>query len=128
VRDTAATYEMIALKKQVAINIEIDEGLEKATPVRLLSKALSNIISNAVKYSDTGGTVKIYMINDRLVVENNCAPLSPEEQRRAFEPLYSTGEGHGLGLYLTERILKVCGLPFEFISFEFGMKFIFDLS
>jgi histidine kinase/two-component system sensor kinase Ihk len=139
VRDITATHKMIALSKQVTINITIDANINKTIAVRLFSKALSNVISNAVKYSDTGGTVKIYADNERLVVENNCVPLSTEELRRVFEPLYGTGisghpanerkeTGHGLGLYLTERILKVCGLPFEFIPFENGMRFIIYFS
>jgi signal transduction histidine kinase len=123
---TIATHEMIALSKQVGIALNIDESITKSVPVLLFTKVLSNIISNAVKYSDKGGSVRIYMNNNRLIIENNCTPLTPEELSRVFEPLYSTGDGHGLGLYLTERILKVCGIAFEFISFEKGMKFIIN--
>jgi signal transduction histidine kinase len=130
VKDTAATYEMIALSKQVSFDINIAEDMSRSLPVNLFSKALSNIISNAVKYADTGGEVNIYTSMDALcapllVIENSCNPLSDEKIRRAFEPFQSGGEnsGHGLGLYLTERILKVCGLGFEFIPFEVGMRF-----
>ncbi|MDR2532122.1 MAG: HAMP domain-containing histidine kinase [Oscillospiraceae bacterium] len=124
IKDTAATHDMIALSEQVTIKIDADENIIKSVPVLLFSKALSNIISNAVKYSDKGGTVKIYTDNEQLIIENNCTPLTPEELSRVFEPLYSAGEGHGLGLYLTERILKVCGLEYKFTPFEKGMKFI----
>ncbi|MDR2590627.1 MAG: HAMP domain-containing histidine kinase [Oscillospiraceae bacterium] len=126
IKNIAATYEMIALSKQVNIDINVVEDMSRSLPVNLFSKALSNIISNAVKYADTGGEVSIYTDSDRLVIENTCNPLSPEEICRTFEPFQSGGEngGHGLGLYLTERILKVCGLQFEFIPFDNGMQFI----
>lgn len=130
VKDTAATYEMIAMSKQVNIDIDIDENMNISLPAGLFSKALSNIISNAVKYADEGGTVNIYNDNIKLVIENTCNPLSKEELRSVFEPFYSGGEGggHGLGLYLTERILKVCGLIFEFVPFTVGMRFIIYLE
>ena len=130
VKDTAATYEMIALSKQISIDIDIDEDMNNLLPAGLFSKALSNIISNAVKYADEGGTVNIYIDNKKLILENTCNPLSKEELHRVFEPFYSGDEnrGHGLGLYLTERILKVCGLSFEFIPFTVGMRFIIYLE
>jgi signal transduction histidine kinase len=130
VRNTAATYEMIALSKQVSIDIGIADDVEYSLPAGLFSKALSNIISNAVKYADTGGEVNIYTDKEKLVVENTCNPLSPEEIRRVFEPFYKVDEngGHGLGLYLTERILKVCGLTFEFVAFTIGMRFVIYLE
>lgn len=136
IKNTAAIHEMIAMSKQISININVSESMNKSIPVRLFEKALSNIISNALKYSESGGTVKIYTDKEKLIIENNCVPLLPEEMRRVFEPLYGTGrhgrraepdnngEGHGLGLYLTERILKVCGLPFEFVPFDTGMRFM----
>jgi len=60
---------------------------------------------------------------------DTCTPLSPEDVRRVFVP-FEIGEngGHGLGLYLTERILKVCGLSFEFAPLEFGMRFVVHLG
>jgi signal transduction histidine kinase len=134
VKETAARHEIIALSKQIGISVKIEEELSCFLPAALFSKALSNIISNAVKHADTGSEVSIYTNESRLIIENICTPLSQEEIRYAFELFYSgkNGEpgragGHGLGLYLTERILKVCGLPFEFIPFDRGMRFIICL-
>lgn len=130
VKDTTATYEIIALSKQISMEFDIKENMTVLLPAGLFSKALSNIISNAVKYADEGGTVSIYTDGTRLVIENTCNPLSKDELYRAFEPFYSSVKngGHGLGLYLTERILKVCGLTFEFVPFTVGMRFIIYLE
>ena len=130
VRETAAIHEIVALSKQIAIDIAIDEDMMYSLPAGLFSKALSNIISNAVRYADKGGEVNIYTDEGTLIVENTCDPLPPEEISRIFEPFYSAHEngGHGLGLYLTERILKVCGLSFEFVPFSVGMRFVIFLD
>jgi len=109
VKSTAATHEMIALSKQVSLNINIDENIKINLPHKLFSKALSNIISNAVRHNFEGGSVSIYIDNENLIIENTC------KDTKEIQP--------GLGLYLTERILKVCGLSFDFVPFEKGMRF-----
>lgn len=53
-------------------------------------------------------------INDQIVicVKDNGAGMPPETLRRVFDPFYTTrkvGQGTGLGLTLTERILKRYG-------------------
>jgi signal transduction histidine kinase len=121
--ETAAMHQMIALSKRTAIRVDIDRHARAFVPVKLFAKALANIVSNAVRYADDNSTIRIYLDHGQLVTENICRPLPPDEIRRIFEPLYGTGAGHGLGLYLTERILKVCALPFEFIPFDRGMRF-----
>ena len=130
VAETAAIHDIVALSKQIDIDIAVDQDLVYSLPAGLFAKALSNIISNAVRYADPGGEVNIYAEQGTLVVENTCTPLSPEEISRSFEPFYSAHAdgGHGLGLYLTERILKVCGLSFEFVPFGAGMRFVIYLD
>jgi signal transduction histidine kinase len=108
VKSITATYEMIALSKQVEIDFDIDENLNCSLPAQIFGKALSNVISNAIKHGNLGGTVSVYNTENTLIIENPC-------EVKEIQP--------GLGLYLIERILKVCGLCYEFIPFEKGMRF-----
>jgi len=125
-------YELIAMKRGVVIDTEDLSGKSISAPPDLFKKAVSNIVSNAVKYSDKGKNVRIYMSDEKLVVENSCTPLKKEEIESMFLPFVrkdgNEESGHGLGLYITDRILKVCGIGYSFVPFENGMRFVMDFT
>ncbi len=127
INELRAEYELIAMKRGVGFDIGDISGKHVIAPRELMKKALSNIISNAFKYSDKDENVKIFADADRLVIENVCPPLNAEEAQSMFLPFVrkegSAEGGHGLGLYITDRILKVCGPEYSFEPFEKGMRF-----
>ncbi|MBO4389420.1 MAG: HAMP domain-containing histidine kinase [Lachnospiraceae bacterium] len=132
VAELISEYELIALKRGVSFETGDFGGKKLMTSRELFQKALSNIISNAVKYSDRNGVVRIRLSEAHLVVENPCTPLKKEELEGLFLPFVRKEEneegGHGLGLYLTDRILKVCGIEYRFEPFEGGMRFSLKLE
>lgn len=86
----------------------------------LFSKALHNILSNAVFHSPKGSEVKAELDGEKLTVVNTGVTLPEEEINDLFTPFYrveksrskDTG-GSGLGLYLVETILRLHGLSFD---------------
>jgi two-component system, OmpR family, sensor histidine kinase TctE len=98
----------------------MDLGLD-AQPVSvmghewLLRELLSNLVDNAVKYSDEGGTVTIRcgLRGDRafLEVEDDGPGVAHAEMPRILERFYrvqgTQGEGNGLGLAIAEEIARV---------------------
>ena len=130
ISELKSEYELIAMKRKVTFDIGDFKGKKIVTSSELFRKALSNIISNAVKYSDKGEKVKIYATEKSLVIENKCIPLKHEEIESMFLPFVrkdgNEEGGHGLGLYITDRILKVCGIEYSFEPFENGMRFILN--
>jgi len=81
----------------------------------LLSSAVTNIVSNACKYSSDNKAIISFSIRDKdffIEVSNQGEGIPPEEQEKIFEPFYrlansSATAGFGLGLSLAQRIIKL---------------------
>ncbi|MDE6608007.1 MAG: HAMP domain-containing histidine kinase, partial [Lachnospiraceae bacterium] len=135
-------YLLIAKSKGVSIDTDFSDDFSAKLPLSAMEKVLSNIISNAVKYTKPQCNVKIYFANKSIVVENECLPIPLNDLSHIFEPFYrpdfsrsrnSMGEnpdgGNGLGLYITAKILNALGYRFEFKPFLYsdngksGMRF-----
>jgi signal transduction histidine kinase len=85
-----------------------------------LTQVLTNLFSNAVKYSPMGGpiTVSVAVVHDvvRLSVADPGLGLAPRELGRIFERFYRVQDevrrqipGTGLGLYITRRLVELQG-------------------
>ncbi len=85
-----------------------------------LREVLSNLVSNAVKYSPDGGTVwvggRVDQTGVTVYVADQGIGIPPEEQGRIFDRfhrvesgLHRRTEGTGLGLYLVKAIVEAHG-------------------
>ena len=78
-----------------------------------IEKVLFNLISNAFKFTSSGGYVKVSLYDDEhhfeIHVEDNGIGISKNEQKKIFERYYrglNTGQqGSGIGLALSELII-----------------------
>lgn len=68
-------YKIIAKSKKINMNIDYSNSLNINTDKSMLKKALSNIISNAVNYTDNGKNINIYFEKNSLIIENECKPI-----------------------------------------------------
>ncbi len=94
----------------------------------MLRRALSNLLSNAIRYTPGDQTVQVTLeSNGRdeigIVVENPGVPISPEHLPRLFDRFYRVdpsrqrgGEGTGLGLAIVKSIVEVHGGRIEINS------------
>lgn len=83
----------------------------------LLYHVWFNLIDNAIKYSDTGGTIRIIMETsdqqiDVSISDQGCG-LSDEIAKHIFDKFYQgdrtrNADGNGLGLALVKRIVDLC--------------------
>lgn len=98
-----------------------------------LEQTISNILSNAVNYTETGKSIKVSLDKSRLIIQNDCVPLSSNELQHIFEPFYrpdrvytSANGGNGLGLYIVKTILDKLELQYHFKPMHFGngMEFV----
>lgn len=87
---------------------------------RLLDTILQNLVSNAIRYTLSGGRVELVAAHDRteltLSVRDTGIGIPPEHQARVFDRLYRVDEardrvsgGLGLGLTLAQRAAHALG-------------------
>ncbi|WP_195268043.1 HAMP domain-containing sensor histidine kinase [Eubacterium sp. 1001713B170207_170306_E7] len=128
----AAPYQLIARASGVRLTLDTTGSFTARVPAPLLEKALSNVLSNAVRYTPAGQNARLRFERRSLVIENECPPVSrehlPHLKEAFYRPEFSHSHdngGNGLGLYLTDRILSGCGLPYTFEPMKNpeGMRF-----
>jgi two-component system, NtrC family, sensor histidine kinase KinB len=98
--------------------VVIEEHYQDAAPLpcnpELLEWVIENLLTNAISALDKRpGRIRVAVAPDRetggvaIEVEDNGRGMSPTEQRRAFEPGYTTKRrGWGLGLALSRRVVE----------------------
>ena len=109
------------------------------TKEKAMRTALSNVVSNAVKYANENSsiTARTEHTNDglHLVIENDCLPIPAEHLSHLFEPFYSVNysrdkqkSGTGLGLYIVKKNLDALGLAYSLTNTDTGVAFtvVFD--
>lgn len=132
VEEILSQYRVIIESKQIKCNVDIDGEYCIRERKNIFSKALSNIISNAVNYTSKNGRINIYLRNNCLSVENTCVPLRNEQLEKIFEPFYSVNNDNkmstGLGLYIVNQLLNILHIRYRFVPFDNGMRFIIELN
>lgn len=127
VRDLFAFYEALAEDKGITLAAR---GEGSVTGDRLmLRRALSNLLSNAIRHTPRGGMVSVDIHSDdgfvSVTVENPGEPILSEHLPRIFDRFYRVdpsrqriSEGAGLGLAITKSIVNAHGGKIEARSGE----------
>ena len=111
-----ATAELTAQKRQTLTVTLEPAGFLTGDPV-LMEKAIGNLLSNAVRYSPEEAEIRVWcglkQNAPAISIENTGAHIHEDALPHLFEPFYRadssrnrTTGGSGLGLYLTQAILK----------------------
>jgi len=105
-------------KKNIEPKVDIKEGLLIRQDRELLSLVWNNLLSNAFKFTDEGGSVGISLSldgNDAIVkISDTGCGMTPEVGAHIFEKFYQgdssrSTAGNGLGLALVKRIVDIIG-------------------
>jgi signal transduction histidine kinase len=113
-----ALFEAQAREKGIAISFHVEENLaEIMGEERLLDELFTNLISNAVKYTPSGGSVSVQLCGHDenrvcLEVKDTGIGIPAEDLPRLFTEFFRaenakslTEEGTGLGLVIVKEIL-----------------------
>ena len=129
-------YQLIAAAHQISFSLDLPEQFPATLPVGPFGKAVSNVLANAVAYTEAGKSVSVYMDGNRIVIENECDPIPDSEIRRLFEPFYRPdfsrsreSGGNGLGLYIVDTLLTSMNIFYAFAPMKSptGMRFTIHL-
>ena len=127
--DVLKQYKLLANQKNIEIKNEL--STEKIyIGITALKIVLSNLINNAVKYSDEGGVINIGTKDDWLYIENSYKDNEDLDINKIFEINFSLNKenSNGLGLYIVKNILFNYGIKYKVEKSEIGIVFLIELS
>lgn len=120
VQQVSATHDILFLQRQLRYHITASADLPKvyANPEQILV-VLSNLISNAIKYTPRGSQIEIKVREVSLrqgagvevSIVNESEGFSERDRYRIFEKFYSTkpqeqAKGEGVGLAISREIVQ----------------------
>ena len=122
-------YELMAAQRSVSINNRL--GDEKIYIGKSALKViLSNVVGNAVKYSDTGGIIDIGSDNGWIYIDNTYDDAENLDCERLFEVNFDVGKdnSNGLGLYIVRNILLSYGIEHKLERCEKIIRFTIKIT
>lgn len=117
--DLKRTFGARAASKKIDLTFQSDAGTVRCSR-ESVRRALSNLIENAIKYTDAGGRVRVEARTEGeeavFKVEDSGAGIPLEDQARIFERFYRSEKsrtrdagGSGLGLSIVKHIAETHG-------------------
>lgn len=128
VLDVIEKYEKEATQKSIEIQIDPIEDIQMQGNPILLQRVFSNLLDNALKYSEshTRVNIKLYKKNGiHFSIQDEGFGLSPEQQQQVFERFYRGDvsrnkkiKGFGLGLSIVQNGVALHGGNVQIEAFQ----------
>ena len=115
IRQSVVALETAWVQKDIELDVELDRVYYLGNE-QMMRHVWDNLISNAIKFSPQGGTVKLRLTQKTrkltFTIEDQGPGLSEEAQKHIFDKFYQEDsshkkEGSGLGLALVKRVLTI---------------------
>jgi two-component system heavy metal sensor histidine kinase CusS len=112
-------YEAVAEEKGIDLRAHGDGDIQGDR--LMFRRAVSNLLSNAIRHTPDEGDVQIYVSRDedaiKVIVENTGKEIEPKDLSRLFDRFYRAdpsrthpgSDGAGLGLSITKAIVEAHG-------------------
>ena len=110
-------HESVWEQKEIEIETDLTEEVYIEADKELLSLAWNNLMSNALKFTEAGGTVTLRLYQDEayvyVQVQDTGCGMTPETGQNIFKKFYQgdtshATKGNGLGLALVKRVIDIC--------------------
>ncbi len=109
-------FESVWEQAEIEIETEIEEGVKITADAELLSLVWNNLFSNAFKFTNARGTVRVELTATQhhaiVKVKDTGCGMSPQIGKHIFEKFYQGDtshsiQGNGLGLALVKRVIEI---------------------
>ena len=134
--ESLLNFENVWEQKNIVIDTDIEEDVFVESDIELLTLVWNNLFSNAMKFTETGGTVSLKLKSDGkwavVQVSDTGCGISPEVGKHIFEKFYQGDtshamQGNGLGLALVKRVVDIVGGDIS-VSSEVGKGTAFTVK
>ena len=115
-RDAAEFYEVMAEAQEQTLETDMPAHLPMLGDRDLLLQAVANLLDNAIKFTPSGGVVRLTARQDdhgiEIAVSDSGPGLSPEDRARAMDRFFRADAsrnlpGSGLGLALVRAVAQL---------------------
>ena len=119
VRETISSFEPKLSQKNIALKLDIANGVRVMSRRERLLEIFNNLVSNGIRYNKEGGTLTVTLTGGEhpaLSVADTGVGIAEEDKDRIFDRFYTVdkshnggGGGFGLGLAIVKKLCKRAG-------------------
>ena len=109
-RQAVRKFAKMFILKKITLDFQ-ETGKTVLTDEKWLLFVVEQVLSNALKYTPAGGTIRIYGDGDTVVIADNGIGIREEDQARVFGKGFTGYNGRtdkkstGIGLYLCRQVM-----------------------
>ena len=109
-------FEQTWEEKNISLDTDLDDSIEITADQELLALVWNNLLSNAMKFTEPGGEVRITLEQSdektKVTVSDTGCGMNEETAKHLFEKFYQGDTSHasqdnGLGLALAKRVVEI---------------------
>ncbi|MGB8179607.1 MAG: HAMP domain-containing sensor histidine kinase [Acidimicrobiales bacterium] len=105
--ETARTYARI---RDITINVEVETSYVEARHDRL-NRAISNLLTNAVKFTPEGGRINVHSAHGLVAVADSGPGITDDDRQFVFDRFWRSPSarslpGSGLGLSIVAQVVE----------------------
>lgn len=137
VRETISSFEPKLSQKNIALKLDIADGVKVMSRRERLLEIFNNLVSNGIRYNKEGGTLSVTLTGGErpaLAVADTGVGIAEEDKERIFDRFYTVdkshnggGGGFGLGLAIVKKLCKRAGWKLS-VQSELGVGTEFSIQ
>ena len=117
----AELFEPVAAERGIRVEVGAGPAVRVRADEQRLQRVVANLVDNAIKYADAGGTVALSAADDgraaTVAVANTGPGIGADDLPNVFKRFYRAdrgraGRGYGLGLGLAQAVVEAHGGQF----------------